>query len=185
MLLATEMVHGFDRASITPRELLRVDLHKAFDSVTWDFISQVLEAADFPPIFSNWIMQCLTTTSFSINVNGELCGYFKGRRGLHQGDPLSPPLFLLAMEIFANLLSVKYEADAIGYHPLGRNPKISHLDFSDDIMLFFDGKDSSLQEITYTLDRFQLLSGLMMNKEKTSLFHAGMNQSEADSLSFT
>lgn len=64
-------------------------------------------------------------------------------------------------------------------------PKISHLDFSDDIMLFFDGKDSSLQEITYTLDRFQLLSGLMMNKEKTSLFYAGMNQSEADSLSFT
>lgn len=105
------------------QELLRVDLHKAFDSVTWDFISQVLEAADFPPIFSNWIMQCLTTTSFSINVNGELCGYFKGRRGLHPGDPLSPPLFLLAMEIFANLLSVKYEADAIGYHPLGRNPK--------------------------------------------------------------
>ncbi|CAL9239284.1 unnamed protein product [Arabidopsis halleri] len=163
---------GFDRSCISPRGLLKVDLRKAFDSVSWGFISQVLEAADFPPIFTNWILQCLTTTSFSINVNGELCGYFKGRRGLRQGDPLSPPLFLLAMEIFANLLSTKYEEGAIGYHPLGRNPQISHLAFADDVMLFFDGKVSSLEAITSTLDKFQVLSGLRMNKEKTSLFLA-------------
>lgn len=183
VLLASEMVQGFDRVGISQRGLLKVDLRKAFDSVKWDFLSHILEAADFPPIFSNWIMQCLTTTSFSINVNGELCGYFKGNKGLRQGDPLSPPLFLLAMEIFANILSSKYADGAIGYHPLGRNPQISHLAFADDVMLFFDGKVSSLQAITSTLDRFQALSGLSMNKEKTSLFYAGLNQIEAASLS--
>lgn len=182
VLLASEMVQGFNRGNISPRGLLKVDLRKAFDSVNWEFILSVLEASDFPHSFSNWIRQCLTTTSFSIKVNGALCGYFKGNRGLRQGDPLSPPLFVMAMEVFGNLLISKFDEGRIGYHPLGRQPKITHLAFADDVMLFFDGKASSLQEINNILDRFQSLSGLSMNTDKTSLFHAGLNQVEADSL---
>lgn len=97
VLLATEMVQGFNRADISKRGLLKVDLRKAFDSVNWDFIIQILRTADFPPVFINWISQCLTTTSFSIDVNGELCGFFKDTRGLRQGEATRFPLRCLSL----------------------------------------------------------------------------------------
>lgn len=145
VLLATEMVQGFGNSNISKRGPLKVDLRKAFDCVNWNFILQILETADFPPLFVNWISQCLTSTSFSINVNGELCGFFKGTRGLRQGDPMSPSLFVMAMEVYSNLLNSGFDSGLIGFHPLGRNPKVTHLAFADDIIILFDGKGSSLQ----------------------------------------
>ncbi|XP_024004020.1 uncharacterized protein LOC112081493 [Eutrema salsugineum] len=182
VLLATEMVHGFGNANVSRRGLLKVDLRKAFDSVNWDFIIQILKAAEFPPTYTSWIAECITTTSFSINVNGELCGFFKGTRGLRQGDPLSPSLFVIAMEVYSNILNARFDSGSIGYHPLARNPKISHLAFADDIIILFDGSANSLQGISSSLDQFQSLSGLGMNKDKTDLFSAGLNPDEAESL---
>ncbi|CAA7030815.1 unnamed protein product [Microthlaspi erraticum] len=182
VLLATEMVQGFQNSNITKRGLLKVDLRKAFDCVNWDFILHILLTADFPPLFVNWISQCLTTSSFSISVNGDLCGFFKGTRGLRQGDPLSPSLFVIAMEAYSNLLTSAFDSCSIGYHPLGRNPKITHLAFVDDIVIFFDGKGSSLQGISSTLEDFKQLSGLCMNREKTDLFLAGLNPEESEAL---
>lgn len=182
VLLATEMVQGFNRANISSRGLLKVDLKKVFDSVKWDFILQILRTADFPPVFINWISECLTTTSFSVNVNGELCGFFQGTRGLRQGDPISPSLFVIAMEAFSNLLNSGFETGLIGLHPLGRNPKVTHLAFADDIIIMFDGKGTSLNGIAQSLNQFKLLSGLDMNKDKTDLFLAGLNIEEAEAL---
>ena len=161
---------------------MKVDIRKAFDSVSWPFILQVLHAADFPAVFINWIRNCITTTSFSINVNGELCGYFNGGCGLRQGDPISPALFNIAMEVFSSLLAERFEAGLIGYHPLGQNPQISHLCFADDLMIFFDGSCPSLDGIAAALDEFRTLSGLGLNKEKTALFHAGMDDTETANL---
>lgn len=90
VMLATEMVEGFNRSNISKRGFLKVDLRKSFDSVNWEFIIVIFRAADIPSRFTNWIAQCITTTFFSINVNGVLCGYFKGTNGLSQGT-----LFLL------------------------------------------------------------------------------------------
>ncbi|XP_048626442.1 uncharacterized protein LOC125594173 [Brassica napus] len=81
-------------------------------------------ALNFPRSFTNLIKQCLTTTSFSIAINGELCGYFKGTRGLRQGDPLSPYLFVLVMEVFCCMLNGSYSAGLIGYHPKAEHPQV-------------------------------------------------------------
>lgn len=182
VLLATEMVQRFGKSNISKRGLLKVYLRKAFDSVSWDFIIQIFRTADFPPIFTNWIVQCITTTSFSIKVNGELCGFFRGSRGLKQGDPLPPCLFIMAMEVYSNMINSSFDAGLIGFHLLGRNPKVSHLVFAEDIIILFDGTAGSLQGIASYLGSFQRLSGLSMNKHKTDLFTAGLNSEEAESL---
>lgn len=117
---------------------------------------------------------------FFININGDLCGYFKGTKGLRQGDPLSTNLFVVAMETFTNLLHSKFIDGTIGYHPLGRNPTVSHLAFANDVMIFFYGKLASLRGISSVLEIFCVLSGLGMNIEKTSLFLTGIKPEEVD-----
>lgn len=116
-------------------------------------------------------------------INGELCGYFKGSKGLRQGDPLSPYLFVLCIEVFSQLLNSKYADGSIGHHPNAVNPCVSHLAFADDIMVFFDGERSSLQNISNTFDIFSGWSGLELNRMKTELYTAGLTQNETSELS--
>lgn len=182
VLMATELVQGYNWKNITKRSILKVDLKKAFDSINWSFIFLILRALGFPDSFINLISQCITTTRFSVAVNGELGGYFKGARGLRQGDPLSPYLYVLAMEVLGQMLNKNYSTGLIGYHPLASDPVVTHLAFADDIMIFFDGAQGSLQQIVCTLDSFSSWSGLHMNRSKTELFVAGMSQMEATDL---
>lgn len=67
-----------------------MDLHKAFDSIHWDFIHELLQALKFPKPFIQWIMTCVTNVSFRIQLNGQYHDDIEGKRGLRQGDPLSP-----------------------------------------------------------------------------------------------
>lgn len=157
-----------------------MDLRKAFDSVDWNFILEILVAANLPHRFVNWIRQCITSPTFSINVNGSLCGHFRGSKGLRQGYPLSPSLFVIAMEILARLLENKFADGSIGYHPKASDVKISSLAFADDLMIFYDGKPSSLTGITSVLTSFKSLSGLEMNTEKSAVYTAGLDDSEAE-----
>ncbi|KAG7552255.1 Reverse transcriptase domain [Arabidopsis thaliana x Arabidopsis arenosa] len=183
VLLATEIVHGYNRNNIEPRGMLKVDLRKAFDSVRWDFIISALRALSVPEKFINWIFQCISTPTFSVSVNGSIGGFFKSKRGLRQGDPLSPYLFVLAMEVFSSLLKSRFEAGYIHYHPKTADLSISHLMFADDVMVFFDGGSSSLHGISEALDDFASWSGLQVNKNKTNLYLAGTDQSEALAIS--
>ena len=178
VLLATEMVQGYNLKSISKRCMLKVDLKKAFDTLSWDFIMNTMEAMEFPEGLRNLIKQCITSASYSVAINGELCGYFKGTRGLRQGDPLSPYLFVLSIEVFSQMLSAKYEDGSIGFHPNAMEPAVTHLAFADDIMVFSDGEKKSLECISSTFDTFAAWSGLNMNKDKTELFLAGMTQNE-------
>lgn len=148
VLLATEIIHGYNRKNISRRGILKVDLRKAFDSIRWDFILSTLRALHFPEIFITWIAECITTPTFSVSVNGVSGGYLKSSQGLRQGDPLSPYLFVLAMEVFSRLLSSRFDTGYITYHPKAADINMSHLMFANDVMIFFDGGSSSLHGFT-------------------------------------
>ncbi|XP_039056151.1 uncharacterized protein LOC120198995 [Hibiscus syriacus] len=81
-LLAQELVRGYNRKNISPRCSLKIDIHKAFDTLNWDFISTILQSIGMPSTFINWIELCFSTARFSISFNESLIGFFKGAKGI-------------------------------------------------------------------------------------------------------
>ena len=135
--------------------------------------AHILQASDLPEVFLNWISECITTTSFSIAFNGELLDCFPGKKGLRQGDPISSLLFVLAMDILSKLLDKGAMDNRFGTHPQGNAPLITHMGFADDVLLFFDGTDQSLQGLLSILENFNKCSGLGINKSKCAVFFDG------------
>ncbi|GJY65056.1 putative RNA-directed DNA polymerase, eukaryota, reverse transcriptase zinc-binding domain protein [Tanacetum coccineum] len=122
-----------------------------------------------------WIMECVTTTSFSICINGSLHGYFKGKRGLRQGDPLSPYLFTLVMEILTLIIRRRVrESDLFTYHRYCSKLELVNLCFADDLFLFAYGDTSSASVIMAALDEFKLVSGLTPSLPKSTAYFCGV-----------
>ncbi|XP_010412410.1 PREDICTED: uncharacterized protein LOC104698699 [Camelina sativa] len=139
---------------------------------------------EFPEHFVTLLREFVTTPSFSVSVNRESCGYFKGAKGLRQGDSISPYLFTLAMEVFSQMLNSQHNTACIGHHPSAVTPQVSHLAFADDIMVFFDGSYNSLENIIKVLRDFCEISSLHTNMGKTDLFIAGVNQPETERIAY-
>lgn len=147
----------------------KIDISKAFDSVQWPFLINTLTALGFPEKFIHWISLCVTTSSFSVQVNGELVGFFRSERGLHQGCALSPYLFVISMNILSKMLDKSSAEHRMGYHPKCKNLSLTHLSFADDILVFSDGNTCSIESIMEVFERFETISGLMMSVAKSSV----------------
>ena len=160
------------------RSVLKLDISKAFDSVRWSFITDALSAMGIPDMFVQWIHTCLSTATFSVAVNGELEGFFGSERGLRQGCALSPYLFVIAINVLSRMLNNAAQSGSIGFHPSCSEVNLTHLSFADDLMIFTDGTSRSVQCIADTMEEFALWSGLRMNRAKTELFTAGLNDAE-------
>ncbi|XP_039026534.1 uncharacterized protein LOC120160184 [Hibiscus syriacus] len=181
-LIAQEMVKGYGRKVISPRCSMKIDLHKAFDSLHWGFILSILRALQFPNIFIDWIVICFTQARYSISFNGSLTGYFKGARGLRQGDPISPYLFVLAMNVLSNMLNLAAAKGIFAFHPKCKKIGLTHLSFAYDLLIFCKGNVDSVIGVLSVLDHFYQISGLNLNSSKSELFAAGISSRTLEDL---
>ncbi|KAL0297907.1 UNVERIFIED_CONTAM: putative ribonuclease H protein [Sesamum calycinum] len=170
ILLAQEMFSGYNRQGLPMRCALKVDLRKAYDTVEWDFLSAVLHLFGFPDIFIGWIEECVSTPMFSVCINGNPHGFFKGSRGLRQGDPMSPFLFVLIMEVLQLMLQQLIDQnEGFSFHWRCKEIGLFQLCFADDLLLFCKADVVSVQILRHGLDEFAKLSGLHANPQKSQL----------------
>lgn len=179
-LLASEIVHGYHRDKSPSRITIKVDIAKAFDTINWSFIFNCLQGMSLPSQLIHWVHACVTSPSFMIGFNGTVQGFFKSNRGLRQGDPLSPYLFVIAMNCLSLLLDKAAEEGKFGYHYACRDTKLTHLCFADDLLIFCDGSLQSVKNVLEVLESFKQLSGLSVSISKTCFFSSGVHQPEID-----
>ncbi|XP_074318501.1 uncharacterized protein LOC141655315 [Silene latifolia] len=152
IMLTQSSVKGYGQQGVSPRCLIKVDIRKAFDSLQWTFIEQMLKHFNFPPQFQKWVMDCINSTWFSLKINSDTVGFFKGECGLRQGDPLSPFLFVMSLEILSRLLRRIHSQPQVSYHPKCGRLGLNHLIFADDLMLFVRGDVPSVKAVTQNLE---------------------------------
>nr|GEW05955.1 hypothetical protein [Tanacetum cinerariifolium] len=123
---------------------------------------------EFPNMMVKWIMACISSSTFSICLNGEVHGYFKGGRDLRQRDPISPYLFTLLIEVFNLIMCRNINASPdYGYHFGCKDLKSSHLCFADDLLVLCKGNKESMEVVKKSLEEFSEVSGLNPNLGKS------------------
>lgn len=140
VLLAQSLCSNYHLNSGEPKCAIKLGLRKAFDTTSWSFRRATLENMEFSAVFIDWVMTCITSCMLSVKINGALEGYFPARCGLRQGDPISPYLFVISMEVLTAYIKVTTTSPEFKYHWKSSSPAITHLVFADDILLFAKGE---------------------------------------------
>ncbi|XP_074378321.1 uncharacterized protein LOC141719854 [Apium graveolens] len=186
VLVAFEVVHHMRRKS-RGRDgeiALKLDISKAYDRVNWSYLKARMQAMGFCRKWIQWIMLCVTTVSYDFCFNGTSVGPVCPSRGLQQGDPLSPYLFLLCVEGLSNSLDkAAMEGNIHGSQVSNTAPIITHLLFADDSFLFFCANLAETTVVKSLLNDYEALSGQSVNFQKSAiLFSSNVPQSERGTL---
>ncbi|GJY64455.1 RNA-directed DNA polymerase, eukaryota [Tanacetum coccineum] len=149
--------------------IFKVDFEKAYDSVRWDFLDDVLSKFGFGDKWRKWIQCCLHSSRGSIIINGSPTKEFQFGKGLKQGDPLSPFLFILIMESLH--LSVQRVVDEVMFHGinLGGVVNLSHIFYADDAVFVGQWSESNISTLVHVLECFHRVSGLKINMSKSKI----------------
>lgn len=173
-VLASELVNGYHKNKGSKKITIKVDIAKAFDTFSCDFIFAALESLLLLAPFIRLLKACICTTSFMVGYNGTVSCFFKGKRGLRQADPLSPYLFVIAMNYLSLMLDKETRSGYLSYHHQCHKTKLTHLSFADDLLIFIDGSRESVQRVLQILQEFEKRSGLALSLQKSSFFAYGL-----------
>ena len=155
----------------------KLDIEKAYDSISWSFLMKVLSKMGFGSRWMDWMWWCFSTAKFSVLINGAPAGFFPSSKGLRQGDPMSPYLFILGMEVLSALIRRAVQGNYIsGCRLRGRGGEeimVSHLLFADDTIIFCEASKDQLTHLGWILAWFEAASGLRINLAKSELIPVG------------
>eukprot|EP00253_Pinus_taeda_P028277 PITA_28277 len=170
LVVTQEMIHSLNQNKQRGM-MIKLDLSKAYDRLSWRYLRAVLEAYEFEKRWIEWIFSMISTPIFSILVNGNPTRTFNASRGIREGDPISPFLFILPAEGLGRIIKREIRKKKIrGLKPRGKNLAITHQQFVDDIMLFGEVSIRDVRAIKEILDLFMEASGMEINKEKSYTF---------------
>ncbi|XP_049399717.1 uncharacterized protein LOC125863742 [Solanum stenotomum] len=182
IMLAQEIIHQLKQPNIGSNVVIKLDMAKAYDRVSWSYICLVLRRMGFDEVFIDMVWRIMANNWYSIIINGKRHGFFHSTRGLKQGDPLSPALFILGAEVLSRSLNRLFQNPLYhGFHMERRGPQINHLSFADDIIIFTSGRKHSLKLIMHTLATYERISGQLVNKAKSHfMLHSNAFRTTSD-----
>jgi hypothetical protein len=172
VLVAYEHIHYLKRKKgKTGACAVKLDMAKAYDRVEWTYLHSIMIKLGFNENLVNLIMKYVETVRFSVRVNGQLSNAFYPTRGIRQGDPMSPYLFLLCAEGLSCMLKFsgpQFLAKGVwvGVHA----PWVSYLLFADDCLVFTQASERAGQRLAEILQTYQEGSGQIVNTTKSAIF---------------
>ena len=150
--------------------VVKIDLEKLYDHLEWSFVRMVLKHFGFPANIINLIMSCISSTSTVVLFNGSKLDSFQPTRGIRQGDPISPYIFLLCIEFLGAQINSMCENKRWDTIKASKNgPSFSHVFFVDDFMLFAKANTKNNEAIMEVLDNFCTLAGEKVNLAKSKV----------------
>lgn len=142
---------------------LKTDLSKAFDNLERNFIKDTLLSINIPSNIVNLILSCICTPYISLLWNGEITNSFSPSKGIRQGHPLSPYIFVLCLDRLSKMIQDKVNSGDWKPMKIAKDINISHLLYADDVFLFGKSDSSNIQVMMDVLDYFKQISGLSIN----------------------
>ncbi|CAA7027491.1 unnamed protein product [Microthlaspi erraticum] len=172
ILIAQEMFHGLRTNKFCKGKFMAVktDMSKAYDRVEWPFVEALMRKMGFAEQWIVWMMRCITSVKYKVLINGQPRGQITPHRGLRQGDPLSPYLFILCAEILITNLKKAEEMKRItGLKVARASPAVSHLLFADDSLFFCRATSEESRVLLQILKEYEVTSGQQINFAKSSV----------------
>ncbi|WMV18188.1 hypothetical protein MTR67_011573 [Solanum verrucosum] len=171
ILLAQEIIRDINRRNNNVNVVVKLDMAKAYDRVSWIFLTKVLRKFGFAEVIIDMVWRIISNNWYSVLVNGITHGFFQSSRGLKQGDPLSPTLFIIAAEVLSRGLNNLHRDESMkGYGLPKWSPEINHLSYADDTILFGSGDRGSIIKMMRILREYELVSGQKVNKSKSFFY---------------
>ncbi|KAL3844844.1 hypothetical protein ACJIZ3_002247 [Penstemon smallii] len=173
-LISQEIMHYLHKRKGKKGYLaIKVDLSKAYDRVEWELLKVILHNLGVCHRFINLIAQCISTCSFSFLINGSPFGFLKPSRGIRQGDPISPYLFIIYTELLSRLLLKEEASNNFRGVKIARAcPVISHLLYADDLVVYCRDTMEDVSTIMKTMDKFSTWSGQCINHAKSFVHYS-------------
>ncbi|PKU71971.1 Putative ribonuclease H protein [Dendrobium catenatum] len=183
VLLAQEITHDINSKVKGGNIIFKLDITKAYNNLNWNFLYNVLSLFGFSQAFIQLVRNSIENCFFSVIINGRNYDFFKSLQGLRQGDPLSPALFIIVMDYLLRGLEELYKRHpSLLYHTMG-GMLITYLSFADDFIVFSNGSVKNIKVLVQFLLNFQNISGLAINKDKSSFFVSkGVNQGRINTI---
>ncbi|GMJ07053.1 hypothetical protein HRI_004374500 [Hibiscus trionum] len=173
VLISYEILHSLQqkRSGKKGTFALKADMSKAYDRVEWDFLERVILKLGYAEQWVQMIMRCVSTVSYAVGLNGNIGRNFIPSRGLRQGDPLSPYLFLLCAEGLSYLINSANANGELEGASIGRSHfEVSHLLFADDSIIFSEASMSRARNLQSILTAYENESGQKVNYNKSLIF---------------